>query len=132
MPIQTRPPAIAEFAQFKQFFADGRNICLFGTQGPTEGNGYRIWNLPWPFCKKPAALERKNRSPKLINPDGNYRSVSVTRDQLEPPPQTQQCSSAFELAFGKQTHDFARLEFLGGRANRRVGMPSIDGNATDQ
>src|SRR6266480_1310273 len=112
MSVQTRPAAIAGFGQFQQLLARCGRIHRFGIERLPEFYGHAIRKLPRPFPKKSPALKGKDRTPKLIEPNGNDGRVRLSRDQLVTTAQAEQRPGSRELTFGKETDDLAGSNFF--------------------
>src|SRR5262249_39389011 len=131
MSIQRWPTAETEFAQFEQRLAHGRDVRCFCLEWSSKGDRNRVPDSLWEFPEKFPALERKDRSPKLIEPDRNDLGLRVPRNDFITALQTQQRPSAFQLAFREHTHDFAFGDFFRGGANCGMGLALADGDATN-
>src|ERR1043166_6405839 len=132
MAVQFRSAAETKFAELEQFFANSRDIGSFSPKWLAERNHDGIWDPARPFFEETPALERKDRTPELIEPDRNNRCIGVARDQFVPTLQPQQCSTPFELTFRKETHNCAFRNPFGCGADGGMGIPNIYGDAAEQ
>ena len=131
MPAQDRAPAVAAFAQLEQFLPHRRDIGFVRRERLSKFHRRRIGNSPRPFREKTLALEGKDGTPELIEPDRHDRSIRLPRDDLVTAPQPQERAGTRQLSFRKKTDDFA-LANLFRRLPHRIFRPARrDRNAAD-
>ena len=131
MASQNRTPAVTELAKFPKFLADSGDIGGIRIERFVEGHHDPIRNCAWPFREKTAAFERKDRTPKSIEPDGNDRRFRLSRNNFVTTPEPKQRAAARKLAFRKEANNFARAN-LGRRVPHRIfRFARGDGNAAD-
>ncbi len=77
-------------------------------------------------------MERKDRSPELIEPHGDDLSLRVPRNDFITALQTQQGPPPFQFAFREHTDDFAFGDFFRSDANCSMRLALADRDATNR
>src|SRR4051812_33859801 len=89
---------VAEFAELENPRPHGCDIRFLRRERRAERHRDRIGKLPRPLEKILPALERENRAPELVQPHGNDRCFRLPCDEFVATLQSQQRSTARELA----------------------------------
>src|SRR5205085_777001 len=82
MAAQDRPLAVAKFADLQQLFADGGDVRFGHRQRLSKRDCDAVRQRPRPFREEASALEREDRAPEPVEPNGNNGRFRLARDDF--------------------------------------------------
>ena len=131
VPAEGRPLAVTKLAELQELFAQHRNVRFICAERLAECDRDPVRKCLRQFRKEASALERKDRAPKLIEPDRDNRRFCFPRDDFVTTPQSQQRSDAGQFALRKQADDFPGANSGDRLAHSVLCLASGDRDATD-